>query len=210
MALALESWWGELADTRAEAATLASLEAELAANRTEMLRARGVHETRCDAVTALRELIDRPTSEVDARLLGELTRDGAAVTSVDAPLGVLRGLISSGGLELIRDGTLRATLAGWPARLDDHREAEVYIHDVVRDQWVPWLVSNSILTEDWGRGEAGSPGPSSARILEGILQEQEFKNLVMMQDYYCTFVLRESVQLEADIEELRKMVSAER
>lgn len=210
LALALESWWGELVDARKEAATLASLEAELGANRTEMLRARGVHETRCEAITALRNVIERPTEGVDARVLGQLTRDAASVTSVDAPLGVLRGLISSGGLELIRDASLRATLAGWPARLDDHREAEVYIHDVVRDQWVPWLVSNSVLTDDWGRGEARPPSPASARALASIVQDQEFKNLVMMQDYYCTFVLRESIQLEADIEEVRRMVSGGR
>lgn len=210
LALALESWWGDLADARAEAATLASLEAELDGNRSEMLRARAVHETRCDAIAGLRGVIDSPTEGVDAGALGRLTRDGASVTSVDAPLGVLRGLISSGRLELIRDGTLRAALAGWPARLDDHREAEVYIHDVVRDQWVPWLVSNAVLTEDWGRGEARPPDPSSARALASIVHDREFKNLVMMQDYYCTFVLKESTQLEADIEELRSMVSGQR
>ena len=207
LALALESWWGALADTRAEAATLASLEAEIAATREEMLRARGVHTTRCDATAALRNMLGRSPADIDVRLLGTLTRDGASVTSVDAPLGVLRGLISSGSLELIRDPTLRATLAGWPARLTDHREAEIFIHDVVRDQWVPWLVANAVLTEDWGRGEARPPGASSARALAGIVQDRAFQNLVMMQDYYCRFVLDESEQLEVDIAELQRMVS---
>ncbi len=207
LALALESWWGELADRRAEAATLASLEAEFAATRGEVLRARGVHQTRCNAASALRAMIGQNVEDIDARSLGTLTRDGASVTTVDAPMGVLRGLISSGSLELVRDADLRSSLAGWPSRLDDHREAELYILNVIRDQWVPWLVANSVLTEDWGRGDAQPPSPSSAQELASIVTSRQFQNLVMMQDYYCTFVLAESEQLEVEIEELRMRVS---
>jgi len=123
LALALESWWGGLADGRTEAATLASLEAEITATYREMLRARGVHQTRCDAVTALRAMFGQNAEDIDARSLGALTRDAASVSTVDAPLGVLRGLISSGSLELIGDDALRALLAGWLDRLADHRES---------------------------------------------------------------------------------------
>lgn len=210
LALALESWWGGLADGRAEAATLASLEAELAATRTEMLRARGVHQSRCAAVTELRQMVRKNADEVDPVALGLLLRDGASVTSVDAPLGVLRGLISSGSLALIRDPALRSALAAWPARLDDHREAEVFIHDVVRDQWVPWLVTNSVLTEHWGRGEPRPLSQASAHVLARTVENPEFQNLVMMQDYYCTFLLGGSTELESDIEALTALVSTNR
>ncbi len=210
LALALESWWGDLADGRAEAATLVSLEAEIASTRSQLLRSRGVHQTRCDAVQALRTTFGQDVESIDASRLGALTREAASVTTLDAPLGVLRGLISSGSLELISDADLRSRLAGWPSRLEDHGEAELYVLNVVRDQWVPWLVANSVLTEDWGRGDAEPPSTTSARTLIGITRDREFQNLVMMQDYYCTFVLTESEQLEVEIEELRMMVAESR
>lgn len=210
LALALESWWGGLADGRTEAAALASLEAELAATHREMLRARGVHQTRCDAATALRAMFRQNAEDIDPRSLGTLTRDAASVSTVDAPLGVLTGLISGGSLELIGDAALRASLAGWPSRLADHREAEEYVLEVIRDQWVPWLVANSVLTEDWGRGDAQPPSPASAQRLASIVMDREFQNLVMMQDYYCAVLLAESEQLEVDIEALRVQVSEQR
>lgn len=184
---------------------LASLASELEGARQEMLRARGVHKTRCDATTELRGLF-RQADNIDPTAIGILTRQAASVTSVDAPLGVLLGLISSGSLDLISDASLRSILAGWPARLEDHREAEIYIHDVVRDQWVPWLVAHSVLTDDWGRGDARPPGATSARTLVETLANTEFQNLVMMQDYYCSVVLSESERLEGDIQELRTRV----
>lgn len=210
LALALESWWGGLVDGRTEAAVLASLEVELDAARSEMLRARTVHETRCEATTTLRAMFDRDADDIDPAEVGTLTRKGASVTSLDVPLGVVTGLISSGSLDLISDPALRSALAGWPARLEDHRESELYVHDVVRDQWVPWLVSRSVLTEEWGRGEARPPSASSARILTEIVRDREFQNLVMMHDYYCTFVLADSERLERDLETLRQQVSEQR
>jgi hypothetical protein len=210
LALALESLWGTLADRRAEASILASLEAEIVATRSEMLRARGVHQTRCSATAELRAMFGRDVEDIDARVVGVLTRDGANITTVDPPLGVLIGLVSSGSLELISDPGLRSSLAGWPARLEDHRESEIYVHDVVRDQWVPWLVANSVLTEDWGRGDALPPDPSAARELADMMMDRDFQNLVMMQDYYCAVVLAESERLEGDIDALRAQVSQQR
>ena len=205
LALALESFWGQQADRRAEAVLLTSLAAELEGTRQEMLRARGVHKTRCDATAELRELFLH-ADDADPRAIGILMRQSASVTSVDAPLGVLLGLISSVSLELISDASLRSALAGWPAKLEDHREAEIYIHDVVRDQWVPWLVTHSVLTDDWGRGDAQPPGATASRILVETLSNTEFQNLVTMQDYYCSVVLGESDRLEDDIQELQARV----
>ncbi len=161
-------------------------------------------------MTALRVMFGENVDDIDPRLVSVLTRDGASVTSVDAPMGVLGGLISSGSLALISDPVLKSSLSGWPARLDDHREAELYIHDVVRDQWVPWLVANSVLTDEWGRGDAQPPDPSSSRRLALVVMDREFQNLVMMQDYYCRVVLSESDRLEVDIEILRRRVSEQR
>jgi hypothetical protein len=109
-------------------------------------------------------------------------------------------MISSGGLSLVRDADLRAALAGWPQRLADHHEAENYVLEIVRDQWVPWLTANSVLTDTWGRPTEGAAHPYDRARLTSVLADREFQNLVMGHDYTCGFVLPESERLEREVD----------
>jgi len=210
LALALESFWGGLMDRRAEAQALTALRTEFLETRVEVLRARGVHGERCDAATALRGMFQVPEADVDVDALAVLTKEMASITSVNAPNGVLTGMISSGRLSLIRDDDLRAALAGWPQRLADHRESEDYVLAVIREQWVPWLTENTVLTDTWGRPGAVAESSYDRALLARVLGDQQFRNLVMGHDYTCTFVLRDSENLERDVDAILEALVARR
>ena len=142
--------------------------------------------------------------------LGDFIFRMSRVTTVDAPVGVLNGLIASGELALIRDAELKAFLAGWPERLADHREAEDFTFKVIRDQWRPWLYENAVLSSSWARTPAPVDSLLDLSPLLDLLSHRTFANFVTALDSDCEFVLSDSETLERDIEAALELIRRSR
>jgi hypothetical protein len=207
LALAMEAWWSGLQDRQAEQDALLSLQQEFVTSLDELHRARGVHQTRCDATSRVRLSLGPSPRAEPADSLAELLRRMSLVSTVNAPVGVLNSLIGGGGLALIEDAELQAALAGWPERMADHRESEDFIFEVVRDQWRPWLFANGLVAPSWARTEAPVDDAFDPAGLTALLGNREFQNMVTAYDSDCRFVLDDSQALERDVQDVLLLIS---
>ena len=83
-------------------------------------------------------------------------------------------------------------LAGWPERMADHRESEDFTFVIVRDQWRPWLFAHGLVGPSWARTPAPADAVFDPSLLDDLLADREFYNMVTAYDSDCGFVLNDS------------------
>lgn len=207
LALGVDAWWAGVQDRQAEQAALSALRLEFLDSRTELFRARDIHVDRCGATAEMRVLLGRAPSELDGDSLADIMHRMSFVTTVNAPMGALNSLITSGDLSLILNVGLRSALAGWPERLADHRESEDFIFVVVRDQWRPWLIENALIAPSWARTPSPSDSMFDASPLTTLPTNTQFANMVTAYDSDCEFVMADSETLERDIGDILERIA---
>jgi len=122
LAFGLDAMWDQRNDRQAEAGLRASLAREFQGNREILAETMaGIRQSRSRieafAVMASEQVLSLPDDSAWV-YLDDLSRPYTA----ELGSGVTKSAVSSGTLALIRDETLRESLAGWLGRVDDIRE----------------------------------------------------------------------------------------
>lgn len=144
LAFAIDAWWEGVKDRGAEAEILEGLELEFERNLANLERRGARNERFVDGLTSLLAL-DVDTSEWP----GVVGLDSMLLAAIFTPTwdpsgGVRDALEASGRLELIRNPDLRVRLAAWPAVVEDTREGEIQIRQLVHQSISPHLGSMGI------------------------------------------------------------------
>lgn len=180
IALGVGSWWDQKQERRLEAEHLVELRIESARNLEELRSTLARMDTLKANTLILIEVVEgaRPAPPVDS--LVELTWLSFSFATYNPLSTAYDNLLSSGGIQLIRDEGLKRDLALFNAHVEGLQR-----QDWVLDQWnriiQPWVISNFQL--DWlapsYREEHGVLDPLVQTDWGAVLQDQEFKGIVI-------------------------------
>ena len=181
LAFALEAWWAAQQEIATELELLRQLESEVAANAVELDRLRGRHEGVTNALTELLAL-SGPSAipAIPNDSIARLVETATWTWTYDPGTGVLASLLASGQLALIRNDSLRAQLAAWPALVADVQENEGAAWSVMDSRITPFLDERlAWRTLNDAARDGYEPGPSGFdHDLVGLLRDREFENIV--------------------------------
>jgi hypothetical protein len=140
VALAGDAWWDTRVERREEREALLALHGEFTTSLRQMQAGMQGH---MQSAAAIRELLQwsgpEPRLPDEATVAAVLFRATGSYTTYNDQRGVLEGVIASGGLRLIRNDSLRARLAGWPAIVEDFTEDEVLALELRNREILPFM-----------------------------------------------------------------------
>jgi len=184
LAFAIDAWWDHRKDLIAEVEILHSLEDEFAANRETLLQDIEYVRTYSKAIQRLLVVYEgTSTSRQSVESIGVDLWHSMSWRTSNLSTATLDSVVGSGRLEIIRDQPLRAALAGWPARLDDLAEEEIYEWLEVTERYRPFVGQIIPIPSlaAWVRSSEGaerkSPDPD---LLRHLLKSVEFGSLLSM------------------------------
>ncbi len=193
LAFSIDAWWQQKMALKEADALIGGLYSDFQASQSHL-----------EEWLAGNKRVLRATTEFLDALRGAAINDGVLVShewivaAVGAPTysptdSSLEAAIASGQIELIENMDLRNTLARWRQQLDDTREDELLIREIVVNQLVPALAEQLRLGRafefdamiSWFQGQdvhefEGEYRISAAAKIEGALAERVF---------YTTFVV---------------------
>ena len=150
-AFALDSWWEERQDQKAELAILQALHDEFTANREVVTYYRGLNLDGIESLEALLVAVDTGRWDSDNRTPDEALAYLILAPTPDVGAGVLNALINSGRIELLQDNDLRIRLANWHGvfaeLLDDLLPSKGFAYDTV----IPLVINQGLPA--WGAFE---------------------------------------------------------
>ena len=166
-AFAIEAWWDEQLDRRAESEELARLHTEFIANRNMIGRNIGWQESTRDAAGELHNIIEerQPDAEV-VSFPNRLLLAALFAPTFDVATPVMDALVLSGQLSVVQDSSVLAAIAVWQRALKQVTEVETGAQEFANTQLFPALIARgnmgSLLRED--RDESSPPrnGPQGA------------------------------------------------
>jgi len=139
LAFAIDAWWAEQNDRRAESEILDRLHEEFTLNRDE-IGARGTQNRVQVASTELFELLEAHGGS-DERLIVKNTLffEATITPTINPSTPVLDGLILSGQLDVIRDEDVLTAITNWQRWEAQILEMEIDARDFARSQLIPVL-----------------------------------------------------------------------
>lgn len=177
LAFSIDAWWDHRKDLIAEIEIVHSLGAEFMANRETLLQDIEYVRSYTEAIQRLLEAYGgNSTARQSVDSLGVDLWHSMSWRTSNLSTATLDSVISAGRLEIIRNKPLRALLAGWPARLDDMAEEEIFEWLEVTERYRPF-VGRIIPIPPLEGAEREPPDPDSfGRLLENV----EFRSLLSM------------------------------
>lgn len=140
VALAGDAWWDGRVERREEREALMALRAEFGASYRALGAGERDHERSARAIRRLLEWTGPEPKLPGGDTVGVELYDGIVrYSTYNDRRGVLDGVIASGGLRLVRNDSLRARLAGWPAVVEDLTEDEVLALELRNRELLPYV-----------------------------------------------------------------------
>ena len=179
IAFGIDTWWQQRRERIDEQAALVRIYDELVAERDRVVLFEGLQGNRASASLSLVGRIDDlggvpVTIEVRDRQLAALV----ARPTYETETPTLDGLLRSGGIEIIRDADVRASIARWDSRVRDTRTNEVEAGQFVSTQLLPALVSRGDIGHVLLNAERGRLSQISVDDVTSIQVDAELKALI--------------------------------
>jgi hypothetical protein len=186
LAFALDAWWDRQNrhdELREQSAVVAR---EMQSASEALQQALNAHDLNAHLAehiaSTLQEVAEGSTVPMSDTLVGPLLPQVTA----DVTTGSLHAFIAAGGLELIEDPDIRVELLGWPTRIEDLKDDEIYLRNFAAADLVSYLRANypvanaellslSILRSKFA---GGPPVPSSRLSTIALRREQQLLNLL--------------------------------
>ena len=151
LAFAIDAWWDDRRDRRAEAEILAGLESEFQGHLAELERRSLANEQYVEHLTQILRIGRGEEEWPSAEMLWSLIMNGVLTSGTwDPGAGVREALIASGRLEVISNSDLRIALSAWRSVVDEVRDGELLIREYVTSAIVLKAASLSWLHCDRG------------------------------------------------------------
>ena len=147
LAFAIDAWWEQQQDRRAESDVLTRLHEEFTWNR-DQIGARGTQSRVQVASVEMFELLDAHKDRnellvIQNKLINEMT----ITPTVDPATPVLDGLVLSGRLDIILDNDVLAAITNWQRAVARVAETEIGAREYAKSQLIPALTKRG----DMGR-----------------------------------------------------------
>lgn len=180
IALSVDSWWDARSDRLEEAEHLAALKTEMEHNLvalyTTIARAKLLSDSTRELIKIVEGARDVPPNEV----LIELTWLAFSLAQFSPQFTAYENLLSTGGVRLITDRTLKIELAQFKSAVEGLK-----FLDYQADQWNffigSWVIEN--LQLDWlpahYRLENQLPEPQTLSDWNAVIKDQEFKGILI-------------------------------
>lgn len=207
LAFAIDAWWDYIGDRREEAELLRNLESEL--------------ENNLKILTDDIEYVENYT-EATRRLLAATESDAAAslyLESIGTELwetmswrtsnlstASLDSAINNGWLALVRDDELRSALSGWPSRLGDMSEEEMFEWRHITERYRPFV--GGIVKIPSLEGPDSPPLPEGAS-LRRLMQSDEFHSVLSMRLDVSLVSLRDKRETLSELNKLLGLLRTE-
>lgn len=217
IAFAIDAWWDDRSDRKAERALLERLHADFSALRPELVDVATEHRGR---QAACLELLGRfsvgdmlpETPEVD--LLVGLAFIGSR--TFQPGTGSSDAFINGEGSRLVRNTRLADLILEWSGRVEELREEEQRLLATATERWTPFLASRTNLAPyiaafgDYDPGLAQLPERqwnAAARI--PLTVDQQFLNHVLERFTYQVLAVRDIEPVQAAVDEILALIETE-
>lgn len=207
LAFAIDAGWDDLGERREERRAIQSLTADFDA-AAEILRDDNlaVHDSAVAAASALLRLTGPGPARASTDSVGTLLPALLRLPNFRPPLGTLDALIGSGGLSLIQNDSLRASLASFPAAVADYNRTQTYSGDVVFGSVYPYLSERAPIRQFGLYGDEGSGFDWSA---SDLLSDVRFENLVQIRLTNSRFAAEGGREMEERIRVILALLRSE-
>ena len=195
LALTADAWLEDRQNRSVERAELEGLRQQLVESREILLATIAVDEL---GLAATESLISAAEAGEGGRTVvsDSIVRQLSETTLLDLPLSRVQSLLSSGRLVLIRDGDLRAAIAGWPTVAVSPREPATRR----RDFWQTALIPSLRRGHDLGTWLDVFEAPTGASVT--LEPDVELTNLFREKRFYDTVTLLAEREVLAQLENL--------
>jgi len=139
MAFAIDAWWQRRSELEEAGALISHLYADFQASQSHLEQWHAGNERVLRATTEFLKALRRTAINDELLVSHEWIVAAVAAPTYTPTDTSLEVAISSGRIELIENAELRNTLALWRQQVDDTREDELLIREIVVSQLVPAL-----------------------------------------------------------------------
>ena len=168
LAFGLDAWWDRRGAAQREAEILEALSSEFTLTQRRVADAHSRRETILSALSIIDDSL-RASRSARVPLSDSIAGWAFFFSTADIPSSVLSSIVASGEVSLLRDGELQGLLAQWPALVDDAREEEILVRDLIYEQFIP-------ATEGLERLIGSAFGPTMQAALAGNGMYVDFPN----------------------------------
>ncbi|TFG65899.1 MAG: hypothetical protein E4H28_03190 [Gemmatimonadales bacterium] len=185
IAFAIDAWWQERQEDKAEREILVSLQDEFTFHRATLARDKEFWAGNEASVSRLMQLFR--SGEIPGPMVMDTLFLGLTwMHTWDPGSGASDALIASGSLELIENIGLRNNLSKWQSRVDEVRDNELVAREMNLKTIMPYLAergfsfsrASRIVGEDWPAPVASDA--EAARVNRVLLSDPVFEGYVAM------------------------------
>ena len=221
LAFWIDAMWEERQEDRQLHGTLAAIRSDLEFSKRSVAFSRSVAMARRDALLALYEAANRESPQLEGKALDEL------LTTLEwAPYGAnigmagIQALIFSGTLAAIENEALRSEIADWPRRISILQQKEQHDRAGYYEVWLPYARRNGDIgqLENLVSHYPGNPDraveafpipPHKAFDHSGMLQDREFRNIVVATWVTMIDLIAQYERTETWLDESLALIDAE-
>lgn len=204
LAIAIDAWWKDLGDHRAETVLLHALQNEFAANQKILETNIDVTRRRMTAASALLNARN-DLGETNADTLNSHWQWVLRGAIYSPSSGVLESAESSGNIALLRDAELRVLLANWPGQVAILANVNAYLTDLIFDHMIPWMRTRTALPNG-AFGETGIPSTTRKFDFDALSADVVMENLLREQVAWGRVVSTMESRLEGEIAEIQDRI----
>lgn len=208
IALALNSWWQERQEARAEQRLLMALLDEFTANQPKLKAIRAFHEELKGTGHTLLAIAATPSFVIPADSIDQLLADvtwWASYTTLEST--VLEAAAQDGRLELIQTDSLRRLLTGWRSEVQSAAAQSSQEYSHYADTWLPLLRLEADIAQISNRAKripgtnesyqgAQVPLVTTKTDHRALIQTRTFRNALMQKLWIEDDVLYQYGRLE--------------
>ena len=206
LAFWIDAWWQERVEQKEFDALVRGLKSDFTASQVHLKEWLAGNERVLRAASEFLDAIRKTPEDDELEVRHEWLAAAVSAPTFDPTDTSLRTAVSTGQIELITDNELRDTLAIWRQQLEDTREDELLIREIVISQLVPVLSRQVRLATtfefdqmtNWftGREPVALNGDSTIRVnseIEGALAERVFYTHFVVEGLAAIYETQEKV-----------------
>jgi len=143
LAFGIEAWWDDRQDTAEAHEILLSLKEEFLTHRSVLAEAKETQQAFARSIERLLQAT-RSTDVPPVATMDTLLRNATWASTWDPGSGARDALIASGRLELIDNMELRTQLAAWQGVIDELRDNELAVRQIIVTMFNPYLARRGV------------------------------------------------------------------
>lgn len=186
LAFALDAWWDNQNRADELQAQREAVALEMQSTREALQRVLTVHQLNADLAGQLRSALGQVPEGSEVVVPDTLVGPLFPQATADVTTGSLDVFVALGALERIEDPAIRRALLGWPARIEDLLDDQMYLRNFAAQDLASYLRANAavgnaeLLATPFLRNRLGGDPPPEVDLsgTVSLRREQQLMNLL--------------------------------